>query len=414
MRICYANSRYDYSGSDVSIEIGLVGKPNVGKSTFFSAATLAKAEIANYPFTTIDANKGVAYIRAKCPHEDFDTQCTPNNSICEGGTRFIPVELIDVAGLVPDAHSGKGLGNKFLDDLRQALALIHVVDAAGATDAEGNPCDVGSHNPETDVAFLEREIHHWMLSLLQKDWNRISKHAEMSGGKIEKVLHEKFTGLRISLPHIITALREEGLSEKPSRWTEDEMLSLCCQIQRQAKPITIAANKCDLETDETIQAFIGVDPTTRFAVCAEAELALRRAEKAGLIEYIPGAPSFSPKEGSSLTEPQKKGLEKIQKILNRFEGTGVQPCIEKIVRDVLDLIVVYPVEDETHLTDKEGRILPDAHLLPKGSTAKDLAYKVHTDLGDNFIRAIDCRTRRVIGHDHELSEGDVIKIIAKS
>lgn len=396
------------------MEIGVVGKPNVGKSTFFSAATLAKAEIANYPFTTIEANRGVAYIRSKCPHEDFKVQCTPNNSICEGGTRFIPVELIDVAGLVPDAHSGKGLGNKFLDDLRQALALIHVVDAAGATDAEGNPCDVGSHNPEDDVKFLEREIHHWMFSLLQKDWNRLSKHAEMSGSKIEKVLHEKFTGLRISISHIIAALREQELSEKPSQWTEDEMLALCQGIQRHAKPIIIAANKCDLAPDEAVQAFIEIDPATRFTVCAEAELALRRAEGANLIEYLPGSPSFDIAKDAGLSEPQKKGLEKIQDILSRFDGTGVQPCIEKAVRDVLGLIVVYPVEDETHLTDKEGRILPDAHLLPKGSTAKDLAYKVHTDLGDNFIRAIDCRTHRVIGHDHELSEGDVIKIVAKS
>ena len=67
-----------------------------------------------------------------------------------------------------------------------------------------------------------------------------------------------------------------------------------------------------------------------------------------------------------------------------------------------------------HLTDKEGRILPDAFLLPRGSTAKDLAYKVHTDIGDHFIRAIDVRAKRVIGADHELKDGDVISIVSNA
>jgi len=98
-------------------------------------------------------------------------------------------------------------------------------------------------------------------------------------------------------------------------------------------------------------------------------------------------------------------------VLDKFGSTGVQKCIEEAVK-MLDLIVVYPVEDETHLTDKEGRILPDAYLIPRGSIAKDLAYKVHTDLGDHFIRAVDARTHRIIGSDHKLKDGDVIKIVA--
>ena len=110
-------------------------------------------------------------------------------------------------------------------------------------------------------------------------------------------------------------------------------------------------------------------------------------------------------------EKQKQGLDYIKtNVLDKYGSTGVQKCVEEAVK-MLDLIVVYPVEDETHLTDKEGRILPDAHFMKRGSTAKDLAYKVHTDIGDHFIRAIDAKTHRIIGADHELKDGDVIRIV---
>jgi hypothetical protein len=86
--------------------------------------------------------------------------------------------------------------------------------------------------------------------------------------------------------------------------------------------------------------------------------------------------------------------------------------LEYVVYELLRLLVVYPVEDEHKLTDKDGNVLPDAYLLEKGSTARDLAYKVHTELGEKFIRAINARTQRVVGQDYALQDGDVIKIIA--
>ncbi|MCK5038975.1 MAG: TGS domain-containing protein, partial [Thermoplasmata archaeon] len=147
-------------------------------------------------------------------------------------------------------------------------------------------------------------------------------------------------------------------------------------------------------------------------ISAEYELALRRASRAGLIEYVPGAENFKIQGEDKLSSGQKAGLEKISEFMAKFNGTGSQSCLEIAVFDTLDLIYVYPVEDESKLTDKEGRVLPDVHLLPKGSNAKDLAYKVHTDLGDKFIRAIDARTKRVIGQDHELNNCDVITIIS--
>ncbi len=120
------------------MQVGIVGKPNAGKSTFFSAATLTVVPIANYPFTTIKPNRGISYLRTRCVCRELGVQDRPRNSRCVDGERFIPVELIDCPGLVPGASTGRGLGNQFLDDLRKADALIHVIDARGK--ALGDRC----------------------------------------------------------------------------------------------------------------------------------------------------------------------------------------------------------------------------------------------------------------------------------
>ena len=398
------------------MEIGLVGKPNVGKSTFFSAVTLAKAEIASYPFTTIEANKGMTYVKAKCPHVEFNIKCTPHNSKCEDGVRFLPVEAIDVAGLVEGAHKGRGLGNKFLDDLRQASALIHIIDASGSTDLEGQPCEIGAHDPIEDVDFLEREIAYWLKGIITKGWQKLSRQAELEGIKIDKALHERLTGLGISESEIYAALRKANLSDKPSRWSEEDLLDLSTKIREIGKPIIIAANKCDKAPKENIEKLQELEKKGYIVIptSAEFELALRRASKAGLIDYKIGEKGFKIVDESKLNSKQLKALEKMQHFFEEFETTGIQNCVEEAVFNLLDLIVVYPVEDEHKLTDKNGRVLPDAYLMKKGCNAKDLAYKVHTDLGDKFIRAIDVRSQRVVGAHHELNDGDIIKIAANA
>ena len=389
------------------MKVGLVGKPNAGKSTFFNAVTSAVAQIGDYPFTTIDKNVGVAHVRKPCPSKELGLIPNPNNSLSEDGIRYIPIEVIDVAGLVPGAHEGKGMGNKFLDDLRQADVLIHVVDSSGKTDLEGNSVELA--DPLEEISFLENELHHWIANIIIRNWSRSARAVE-AGEKIENFLSERLAGLKISREAVILSLRKSAISKPIMKWDIDDALILARTIQQVSKPIVIAANKADVASEQNKK---NLERVSAILTSSDFELALKNASKANLIEYSPGSSKFS-SDSSNLKDNQIKALKLISDFLEENGSTGVQECLEKAVLDKLDLIAIYPVEDETHFTDGQQRVLPDAFLLPRGSTALDLAYKVHSDIGDSFIRAIDCNSKRVIGRDHELSDGDIIKIVAGS
>jgi len=390
------------------MKIGLVGKPNAGKSTFFTAATSATAQIGDYPFTTIDKNVGIAYVRKPCPSKELGLDPNPNNSLSVDGIRFIPIEVIDVAGLVPGAHEGKGMGNKFLDDLRQADVLIQIVDCSGTTDLEGNT--VEGADPLDEIKFLEDELHHWIGEIVVRNWSRSARAVE-AGEKIENFLSERLAGLKFTREQVILSLRKAKISKPVMHWGSEEGLVLAGYLQEIGKPIVIAANKADISSKDNIGK---LDKASAIITAADYELALKNATKAGLITYNSGDSDFSLNDKGQLNDGQKKALETIRQFLKKNGSTGVQDCIETAVLEKLDLIAVYPVEDETHFTDSQGRVLPDAYLVPRESTAHDLAYKVHTDIGDSFIRAIDCRSKRIIGKDYELQDGDIIKIVAGS
>ncbi|MCK4497771.1 redox-regulated ATPase YchF [Candidatus Bathyarchaeota archaeon] len=396
--------------------IGIVGKPNVGKSTFFSAATLAPAEIANYPFTTIKANRGVGYIRTPCVHTEFGVKDNPINSVCINGVRLIPIELIDCAGLVPGAWQGKGLGNQFLDEIRKADALIHIVDAAGATDIEGRQCKPGSHDPLEDVRFLELEITMWVASILKRDWSKVARTAESKGEPRSLLNHveARLSGLSIRREHILKALRDTELNpEKPFSWSDDDFLRFTQSLCVTAKPMLIAANKIDISTaKENIERLrqhqLFVTPCS-----AEAELVCRRAAEKKWIDYTPGDCNFRITNAGPPTETHRKALEKIkERILIPFGTTGVQEAINATYFKLLNCIVVYPVEDIEKLSDHKGQVLPDAYIVPYGTTARELAYLIHTELGDTFIYAVEAHEKQRIGEDHTLKNGDVIAIVS--
>jgi len=145
--------------------LGCVGKPSAGKSSFLNAACPnAKAKVGNYPFTTIEPNTGVTFYRLPCPCAKYGVtkQCAPEFGKCEQGTRYVPIKVLDVAGLIPGAAMGKGLGNKFLDDLRQAHVLLHVVDVSGTTNEKGE--NTIGYDPINDIDWLHQELHEYVTS----------------------------------------------------------------------------------------------------------------------------------------------------------------------------------------------------------------------------------------------------------
>ena len=397
------------------MQIGIVGKPSVGKSTFFRAATLAEAEIANYPFTTIDPNTGVAYVKVDCVDKEFNKQCNPRTGFCLSGKRFVAVQMIDVAGLVPGAHEGLGRGNQFLDDLRRADVLIHVIDISGSTNEKGEQVESGSYDPAEDVKFLEVEMDMWYLGILKKGWEKFSRTVVQEKQEIKVALAKQLSGLMVTEEMIEDSIKNLGLdAAKPNNWSDEELKNLATDLRKKTKPMIIACNKIDVPgADKNLEKLKTQFKEYHFIGCsAESELALREAGKADLIDYVPGEGNFEIIEDSKLSDKQKSALQFIrQNILDKFGSTGIQEVIDEAVFGLLGYIAIFP-GGASKLEDKDGNVLPDCFLLPANSTALDFAYKLHTDLGKNFIRAIDVKTKRTVGKEHLLKHRDVVEIVA--
>lgn len=394
----------------MSYKIGLVGKPSVGKSSFFNAATMNDVPEGAYPFTTIDPSVGEAYVRVECAAPEFDETCTPSVGFCEEGTRYVPTKLVDVAGLIPGAHEGKGLGNQFLTDLNEADVLVHIVDFSGRTDAEGEATE--GHDPREDIDFLETELDMWYAEILEKGIERYEGVYNKEEAKIEEELAEQMSAFRTNKDEIKQTVLAVGLDLDPATWDESDREELAREIRKRTKPMIIAANKMD--TPEGAENFEDVtnDPEyehlTIVPASAHAEKALKTAAEGGVLEYKPGDADFE--ITADVSSDQEEGLEQIREFVDEFGGTGVQQALEAALFDELGLMPIFPGSANGKASEKG--VFRDCFLLPEGSTAEDFAYHLHSDIGDGFLHGIDCRSKRQIGASTELEGRDVVEIIS--
>jgi ribosome-binding ATPase YchF (GTP1/OBG family) len=389
--------------------LGLVGRPNAGKSTFFKAATLVDVLIANYPFATIKPNTGIAYVQIPDLAADFGKVSNPREGYVKQGKRFVPFQLMDVAGLVEGAHQGKGLGNAFLSDLSAADAFLHVVDMSGETDSEGKPAE--NHDPAQDIQIIERELDLWYHGILGKVWGVFARTLEMQKQKFEQAVAKQFSGLKVTEDDVRAVVLKSGLNpEKPTAWSGEDVFRFAQSLRKYTKPMIIVANKVDRPNGKA--NYERIKQTFAYPIIpvfADGELSLRQADKAGLIEYLPGASSFTLKEG--LNEKQKEALKIIQELMTTFGSTGVQAVLNLAIFDVLKYVAIYPAGAK--LSDSKGNVLPDCYLMPPGSTALDFAYRLHSDIGRDFVKAMHIKTKQAVGKDYVLQSGDGLEILTK-
>ena len=398
------------------IRIGLIGKTNTGKTTFYNSATLSAAEISNYPFTTKQPNVGNAHAIALCVHKEFDLQDNPKNSRCIDGWRFIPIELVDLPGLIKGAWEGKGLGNQFLSIAAQSDALLHVVDASGSIDASGKIAESGTGDPVADVGDIEEELVMWYLKLFEANRDKISRAITGAGIDAVPAITEVFRGIGVKEEHVKLALDQNKLtSVKVDDFGPQETKDFCWSLRDISKPTLIVANKVDLPSaTENFQRLreeykdIIVIPAS-----ADAELTLRRAETRGVIRYIPGDERFEINEQTSLNDKQKWALNFIRKdILGEYMRTGVQFAINVAVFKLLKMNAIYPVANVQNFSDKHGNVLPDVYLLKSGSTVEDLAREIHSELAKGMLYAVDARDGLRLPLDYHLKDRDVLSIVS--
>ena len=397
------------------IKIGLIGKTNTGKTTFFNSATLATADISNYPFTTKQPTIGNANAVTLCVHKELNLQDNPKNSRCIDGWRFIPVELVDLPGLIKGAWEGKGLGNKFLSVAAQSDALLHIVDASGSIDAAGRIAEPGSGDPIADIGDIEEELVMWYLKLLEGNRDKISR-AINSGIDMQSAIADVFRGIGVNEEHVKMALEENKLeNHKFDELGTQESKDFSWSLRDISKPTLIVANKVDLPsaTDNFKRMREQYNDMIIVPSSADAELTLRRAANRGLIRYFPGDERFEIKDQSILTDKQKWALNFIRKdILDEYMRTGVQFAINVAVFKLLRMNTVYPVAEASKLSDKSGNVLPDVYLMKSGSTVEDLAKEIHSELAKGLLYAIDIRDGLRLPINYEIKDRDILSIIS--
>ena len=399
------------------IKIGLIGKTNTGKTTFFNSATLSSAEISTYPFTTKKAETAKAYAITLCVHPEFNVVDNPNNSKCSDGWRYIPIELIDLPGLIKDAWKGKGLGNQFLSIAAQSDVLLHVVDVSGSVDSSGKVSEVGTGDPISDYADIEEELMMWYHKILEGNRDKLSKIIQTTNDKIE-ALTDLYRGIGVNKNNIKETLKITGLEDKDfDNFDVKDTKQFASTLRKISKPTLIVANKIDIEGGDKTFDRLRERYTDNIVVpaSADSELSLRRAEQKGLIKYSPGSEQFDIVKPQELNPKQQNALEFIKKdIMGEYMRTGVQFAINIAVFKLLKMNSVYPVANEEKLSDKKGRVLPDLILMKDGSTVTDLANEIHSDLQKGLLYAKDLRYNLRLPLDYQLRDRDVISLVSAS
>ena len=399
----------------MSIKIGLIGKTNTGKTTFFNSATLSSEEISSYPFTTKKPVSGVAHAITLCVHPEFKIQDNPNNSKCLDGWRYIPIELIDLPGLIKDAWKGKGLGNQFLSIAAQSDVLLHVVDASGGIDSTGKITKVGTGDPISDFADIEEELIMWYHKILEGNREKISKLIK-SGSHILDAITDLYRGIGVNRAHVKETILATGLEDKD--FDDFDMVDskkFASYLRKISKPTLIVANKVDVEgADKNFDRLRDrYSNSIIIPVSGDSEFVLRRAEQKGLIKYSPGSEQFEILKADELNEKQTNALNFIKKgIMGEYMRTGVQFAINVAVFKLLKMNSIYPVADEKNLSDKKGRVLPDLILLKNGATINDLAKEIHTDLTKGLLYAKDLRYGLRLPTDYQLRDRDVVSLVS--
>ncbi|NND87167.1 MAG: redox-regulated ATPase YchF [Nitrosopumilus sp.] len=399
------------------IKLGLIGKTNTGKTTFFNSATLSSEEISSYPFTTKSPVSGVTHAITLCVHPEFKIQDNPNNSKCLEGWRYIPIELIDLPGLIKDAWKGKGLGNQFLSIAAQSDALLHVVDASGGIDSSGKITEVGTGDPISDFADIEEELIMWYHKILEGNRDKISKLIR-AGSDIVEALADLYRGIGVNNTHVKESLMATNLSEKEfDDFDIADTKKLASLIRKISKPTLIVANKIDVEGADKNFARLRERFNDSIVIPAsgDSEFSLRRAEQKNLIKYSPGSEQFEIIKSEELNEKQVSALNFIKKgIMGEYMRTGVQFAINVAVFKLLKMNSIYPVADEKNLTDKKGQVLPDLILLKDGATIKDLAKEIHSDLTKGLLYGKDLRYNLRLPVDYQLRDRDVVSLVSAS
>ncbi|KAK9382649.1 P-loop containing nucleoside triphosphate hydrolase protein [Kockiozyma suomiensis] len=400
--------------------IGLVGKPSSGKSTMLNSLTDATAKTGAFPFTTIDPNKATGYLQIDCACGRFNLQkqCKPNYGSCHNGKRFVPVMLLDVAGLVPGAHEGRGLGNKFLDDLRHADALIHVVDVSGSTDAEGKATEM--YDALQDVEWLRGEILRWIEGNLKEKWGSIKRRHTSTKSTSVATLQNQFSGYGSTSAVVQRCLDRIKLVEPLEIWNDRTIHRMVSAFVDEKFPTILALNKIDHPNSDRCIYRISqkYDSEKIVLTSAISEVFIRRLVKQGFVHYEQGGGDVITKaeDPEDLYHLKEITDERLQERINtlrdmlfyRWGSTGVIRALQAAA-NALHLIPVFSVRNIHNFknSDSDDGVFKDCTLVKRGTHVESVVRRIMGDIPVAFIEGLG-GTRVAMSDTVEEGKNDIL------